>query len=271
MSYPKKRSDYLIFSSIGDSSNISCWLGDRNFDLWLAYYGDDKSDKFSSDCEFYIRKKGAKFPNFYHLYGQLKDVVHQYKYIMIADDDLVISAGELNKFFDIIDEQQLSLAQPAFDLCGKVSHKVTKMHSLSKLRYTNFVEVTCPAFKTTYLKKFMNVYDEEIVGWGADWWFSSMVEELDGFRNTIAIVDQVTCLNPLDSTKKNGREIDRIQNTETRQQVWSKVKQHYGLNIEEVARQKQRILSFDPVLLLKYTKMRAGWIALRLLERINPR
>ena len=174
---------------------------------------------------------------------------------MIVDDDLFFSGAEINLLFEIIDQQNLSLAQPAFDLCGKVSHPATKVHPLSLFRYTNFVEVTCPVFKTPYLLDFMKEYDPILVGWGVDWWFSQLVEQKDKGRHTIAVVDAVTCLNPFDREKINGREIDRLQTKEKRIENWLRVKNDRRLEIEEVVKQYGIVTEHNPQRFFKYLKM----------------
>ena len=146
MQFPVKRHNWLVYSSIGDNTNMPHWLPERQFDLWLTYYGDNTDLDLSDQCEFFLHKKGAKFPNFFALFQEFKSLVAEYDYVMIADDDLVFSGAEINLLFTIMQQQGLSLAQPAFDLCGKVSHPATKMHPLSLLRYTSFVEVACPVF-----------------------------------------------------------------------------------------------------------------------------
>ncbi len=94
------------------------------------------------------------------------------------------------------------------------------------MRYTNFVEMTCPLFRRDKLDVFMKIYDPVLVGHGMDSWFlHTMGPDL---RGHVAVVDEVTCVNPHDRSK-GGREIDRLQSTKRRMEVWAEVRQKYGI------------------------------------------
>lgn len=270
MTAPDKTHRYLVYSSVGDNANIQCWLEDRNFDLWLTYYGDDNSVDLSEKCEYFLHKKGAKFPNFFYLFREFEHIVEQYEGVMIADDDLIMSGEDINSLFSLMQEHNLSLAQPSFNVCGKVSHPATRMRALSKLHFTSFVEVACPIFKTQYLLDFMKEYDDIVIGWGADWWFSYLVEKRDGRGTSIAVIDQVSCLNPLDVTKNQGREIDRFQSKDKRKEIWAGVKKERGLDLVEEVVQYKVIPSYSMVLFARYLKMRAKWLVMRLSSRLLP-
>jgi hypothetical protein len=99
------------------------------------------------------------------------------------------------------------------------------------LRYTNFVEVTCPLFETNQLCGFPEIYDPGVVGWGGDWWFLHWLKNETGDK--IAIVDEVLCLNPHDNTKASGSEIDKAQNLQSRILAWEQKKYNEKLNIDQ--------------------------------------
>ncbi len=238
---PTKTSEFLVFSSVGDSTNVDRWLKGRNFDLWIVYYGDDPSTDYSHDCEYFVRRKGAKFPNFQAAFIEHRDLLARYEAIMVADDDLIMSGRAINELFAIRRRYDLWLLQPSFDMQSRISHPITRKRPWSLLRYTNFVEVTCPLFETSRLMQFMDVYDDRLVGWGIDWWYSHLIHQADEQSNKIAIVDTVSCRNPRESTKPRGREIDRLQSKTLRQHYWSVVKRQHALEIDERAMQFAQI------------------------------
>lgn len=80
-------------------------------------------------------------------------------------------AAGINRCFELREQFDLWLLQPAFDPAGKISHTVTRLQVGPSLRYTNFIEMTCPLFEKQALDRFMNVFDPSLKGWGADWWF----------------------------------------------------------------------------------------------------
>jgi len=214
---PAPLSKFLVYTCAGHESNLSRWRKSRDdFDLFVVYYGDQTGQYFH-ESDYYISQKGGKFPNFYKVYSQWRKIFDSYQVVMIADDDLIFTSSNLSVFFKIFETYNLSLAQPSFDPRGKASHRVGKVRPFSLMRYTNFVEVTCPAFDSYSLALFMSVYDPELNCQGVDYWFSGLIAKV---KKRIAIVDAVVCLNPRDETKINGREIDTLFDSEERERQW---------------------------------------------------
>lgn len=221
----------LVFTSAGDRSNLALWCKSRrNFDLWICYYGD-RLGALIDLADYYVIRKGGKFPNLRYCVERWRDIFEQYDAIMVADDDLIMKTNDFSALFDIREKYGISVLQPAFDLRGKISHRITREQSFSFLRYTNFVEVTCPLFCKDDLLDFMSVYDPELVCWGVDWWFVEHIGNPDQRR--FAVVDYVTCINPHDHQKGGGREIDRIQSDQKRIENWHRYKKRYGLKAED--------------------------------------
>jgi hypothetical protein len=225
---PASDSNHLVFTSAGDRSNLRGWLeGRRDFDLWVVYYGD-RPGMFQESCNFHVSRKGAKFPNLHFCYQRWPEVLARYEAIAVLDDDIVIDAGGITRLFEIRRELDLWALQPAFRLAGKVSWDITAVHATAKLRYTNFIEMACPLFRRDKLDAFMAVYDPELVGYGADWWFlHTLGTQLE---NRVAVVDEVTCINPYDRSKGGVREIDTLQSHEKRKEVWERMKALHGLS-----------------------------------------
>lgn len=222
----------LVFTSAGDHSNLRRWLrGQRDFDLWVAYYGD-RPGTFQEESELYISRQGSKFQNLHYCYSKWRDVLERYDAIMVMDDDIVINATGLTRLFAIRRELDLWALQPAFRLAGKISWNITRVQPTARLRYTNFIEMTCPLFRRDKLDEFMAVYDPELIGYGEDWWFLHNLG-VDRAGNHVAVVDEITCINPHDRAKGGRREIDRLHSHEERKAVWERMKARYGLDEQE--------------------------------------
>jgi len=220
----------LVFTSAGDRSNLRLWLQGRwNFDLWVCYYGD-RSGTYQDVADRYTARKGSKFQNIHHLYMEDPSVFHSYEAVMVMDDDVVISGKAISRLFDLRNERDLWLLQPAFRSRGKISHEITRVNPRTLLRFTNFVEMTCPLFRMDKFEKFMRAYDPELVGWGMDWWFTEVLG--DDVAGKIAVVDGVLCTNPFDQFRGGTREIDRLQNSPDRLRGWEQTKVKYGLRGE---------------------------------------
>lgn len=218
---------YLVFTSAGDNANLHCWLeGRRNFDLWVTYYGD-MENPYKNNSDYSISKKGGKFPNLYYVYQNWADIIKHYEAIIVMDDDIVISGSDISRLFDIRNEYDLWLLQPAFDPKGKISHPITRLQSSNLLRFTNFVEVTCPLFRMDKLNDFMEIYNPKLVGWGIDYWYMHLLEP--GIKGSVAVVDKISCINPHDKTKGGQREIDRLQATDERIKNWTVMKEKHRI------------------------------------------
>lgn len=225
------KSQYLLFTSAGDHSNIHHWLqGSRNFDLWVSYYGNEKN-KYEDISDYHIEKKGGKFPALHYVYQHWKDILDNYQAIFIMDDDIIIDASAISRLFKIRKKYDLWLLQPAFTKKGKYTHKVTVVNPTTFLRYTNFVEVTCPLFKKEKLDEFMKVYDPILIGWGVDWWFMDVLGR--NLQGKVAVIDDIVCINPHDSTKGGQREIDLLQKRSDRVENWDKIKKKYNIQTQE--------------------------------------
>ena len=227
---PTPQSKFLVFTSAGDNSNLAHWLnGNKNFDLWISYFGDEEN-KYSDVADYYMMRKGGKFPVLHYIYQQWDNIVSQYDAIFVLDDDLIFTGTDIGQLFETLIKQNLSLLQPAFDKRGKVSFKLNEVQPFSFLRYANFVEVACPMFTQTELTKFMRIYDPELIGWGVDLWYSELISNNDEQHNKIAIIDYISCINPRDEKKiNNKREIDLLQSRDDRIATWEAIKKANNL------------------------------------------
>jgi hypothetical protein len=235
----------LVFTSAGDRANLRGWLlGERDFDLWIMYYGN-ASGTFQDSADFYAARKGSKFQNLHYCYQRWPEIISRYDAIMVMDDDILIDATGITRLFRIRQELDLWALQPAFRLSGKVSWPITVVQATARLRFTNFIEMACPLFRRDKLDAFMAVYDPELVGYGMDWWFlHSLGADL---ANHVAVVDEVTCINPYDKNKGGQREIDQLQTHEKRKEVWERIKARYGL--DEQNREHKEFKRIDKPLL----------------------
>lgn len=223
---------YLVYTSAGDNANLQHWCtGERHFDLWITYYGT-QGQKYKELADYYNTRPGGKFPNLLYIYQHYYDILKKYKAIWVADDDLIINTAAINELFLIREKFNLWLLQPAFDPQGKISHPITQMDSSCYLRYTNFVENTCPLFLRKRLDCFMKFYQPVLVGWGIDWWYLDVLGP--NLKGKVAIVDQWPCLNPHDTQKTQGkREIEILQASSLRSALWRQMKEKHRLTSED--------------------------------------
>lgn len=266
----RPNSRFLVFTSAGRHANCHAWVkGKRNFDVWITNYSK-KENRWAECADYYLEREGGKFPNLHFAFKRYPEIFKRYDAVFVADDDLVISASQISDLFEILFEYELDVLQPAFSQLGKWSHKITRAQLFSYLRYVNFVEVTCPLFRTNKLSDFMAVYDPILVGWGTDHWF--MQSLVSDHRKKAAIVDAVVVINPFDEVK-GGREIHTLQVDKIRYAAWKKIQRTRG--VSEVSpltewsqvRRWTRIRFYSSTLVTVVTKL---WVRIRVVFGADP-
>ena len=235
---------WCIFTSAGDNNAIRLWLlGDvpRRWDLIVAYYGDNDHEfaeinKISSNA---FRAKGGKFQNLKKLMAQSPRRLDQYSHVWVCDDDIRMSAVQINDAFAIAEFFKFWVAQPSFLQEGKISHVITRSAGPQcDYRIVNFIEENVPIFSRVKLIEFLTAYDGSLTGWGIDYWYLNLfganklgrITSLFGKSGMgrFAIIDRVTVINPQDE-EKGGSELDRLQPLSLRLAAWREAKAKYGL------------------------------------------
>jgi len=157
-----------------------------------------------------------------------------YEAVWVTDDDIRIDHGRISRLFQIRRKHKMRVLQPSFAKGGRSSHWVTKQQTKElatrPIRYTNFVEMTCPMFDIWALRRFMDVFDPDVKGWGTDFLFLATLrnagQAIDShgefLRGKVAVIDSVPCVNPNTVTKHDKREITKLQSTQTRIEHFSK-------------------------------------------------
>ena len=246
--YEKKvnNRNFLVFTSAGNNSInfIKPWFkSNRNYDIAIAWYGTDEDvrKELSKICDYMIDIKGGKFPNFKYFYYNNLNIINNYKGFWIVDDDISLESHKISKLFETLIKENLYILSPSFNTNGKISHKINiknnrfldpvkmsgeKVKYNKCIRYTNFIEMTCPFFSNDIIHIVIKDFPNILVGWGGDWYFLNIVYDYmniqRGSKNDkIAIDDCIDIINPHDNDKIDGiREIHRLSNDETRKKIW---------------------------------------------------
>jgi hypothetical protein len=223
---------WCLFTSAGDKNSIRLWLaGDmpRRWDLVVAYYGDSDHvfSEISKHCSYAFRTKGSKFQNLKKLVVATPDFFDNYSHVWVCDDDILMSANQIDEAFYLTESLGFWVAQPADRPEGRFSYWITCVAGGRwDYRVVNFVEVRMPIFRRDKLVEFLTVYDGSLVGWGIEHWFGNLFRA-DEFGR-FAILDKVPVTNPR-NRQKGGSEIDRLQAAPLRKANWNMVREKYGL------------------------------------------
>ncbi len=202
---------YLVFSSVGDRSEINKWLShpqQRIFDVVLYYYGDKKPP--SIDVEQIEIRKGMKFQNFVHFLS--KNDISTYDAIWVVDDDMRMKTKPINRMFKVFSKFGLLLAQPSFKEGGHIAWPITRHDPECVLRYTNFVENNACVMSTQVIPLFLETFKDAGTGFGVDFIWPKILEYP---TDKIAVIDASKCLHRLSKFSELDqvipRDLHRIQ------------------------------------------------------------
>lgn len=190
---------FLIVLRTGDTSLHKEWLTpkiERNFDLFLDYYGD-QPNMFKEDATYYTASKSVKYNSLFALIENYKSIIFDYKAVWFPDDDISTNSVNINKMFDLFSTYDLLLAQPSLTKDSYFSHPITLKRETTKLRYTNFVEAMAPIFSLEALMMCYNTFSKSISGWGLDFTWPKI---LNYPTDKIAILDET----PIKHTRPVG-------------------------------------------------------------------
>lgn len=182
---------YCVISAVGKNSLHREWIKESlDFDLHLIVY-DGSYNKFYNDTDFISYQRGNKFKLVYDYLQQYPEYLNKYELFFIPDDDIRMDAANISKFFSVMQEQKLEIAQPALsDSYYTYEHTVKQRGVL--LRYINFVEMMAPCFSCDALKKVLFTFNEDISGWGIEFHWG----ELIGFTGKeMAVIDDLHCVH----------------------------------------------------------------------------
>ena len=196
----KAMRDYLVFVRAGRNSLHPEMLADdpdRNWDCcingWEAPPGSTARD---FGVESFYPGALNKFEAFDAMFGgSMADM--PYRYVMMIDDDLRFTPGDVSRFFELCESHCLFLCQPAIGLGSNANHLINIRNPVCEIRQVNFVEVMAPCFSREALQVLLQTFRLTRCTWGIDYAWSSL---LDG-QSKISIVDAV----PMDHTKPMDR------------------------------------------------------------------
>lgn len=165
---------YLVFMRIGANALHPQWLQrepNRNWDLFLSCYSPNPHHPEAVATSTGGYNKLTHFRECVQS-GQLD--LSTYRLVMLADDDLEITDGSISAFFESADRLGLTVSHPAQSWAGYWSHRIMLRNPLAEWRETNFVEVMCPCFKTSFITHHLDSLAITFSTWGTDHAYSHL-------------------------------------------------------------------------------------------------
>ena len=182
--------DYLVFVRAGPSSLHPRLLAEdphRNWDCYVNAWSDRQvGEALGSSAEFHEPGGLNKFEAFAEAWPAIRKV-HAYRFVLMLDDDLIFEPGDVSRFFDYCERENLKIAQPAIAIGSHANHWINIRNPGCEVRRVNFVEVMAPCFSRAALELLLPTFTLTRCTWGIDYAWASMLDGQDAF----SIVDAV--------------------------------------------------------------------------------
>ncbi|RYG15756.1 DUF707 domain-containing protein, partial [bacterium] len=183
---------FLVVGRVGDNSLHASWIADpstpRTWDLQLNAYGTDESLIQNGDLPP-VLDRGTKWDSLVRHFRSQPELLDRYDYVMLPDDDLLMDVASINRMFEIVVENDLTMAQPSLSYDSYLSHPIVLRCPQFRLRYTNFIESMSCCMKSSFLKRLLPMFEHHFTGWGTDLIWTML---MDDPAYKAAIVDEVS-------------------------------------------------------------------------------
>ncbi len=183
----------LVIVRAGKNSLHPNWLDanhTRNWDLIVSWYDDDVYKTLAD--EKVVRIKGGKFDGLFRTVSTFDNLLANYDYVWLPDDDILTSQSDINKLFTFMRKFELTVAQPSLNWDSYYSILLTLNSPSFKLRYVTFVEVMVACMRVDLLQKILPHFENNMTLWGMDVIWCRL--ENDNFRKS-AIIDEIQVLH----------------------------------------------------------------------------
>jgi hypothetical protein len=180
---------YLVFVRAGADSLHQRLLREnphRNWDCCVNWYVEPREE----DLADYYWPGGQtlnKLEGFLEFRAQLP-AAWPYRYVLLLDDDLYLSPGEISHFFKLCDYYRTYLSQPALRWFTHTTLNSLVRNPVCVLRRVSFVEGMAPCFSAAALAELAHTFKWTRSVWGTDWAWAALLQG----RPHIHVVDAVS-------------------------------------------------------------------------------
>lgn len=184
---------HLVVPRVGRRSLHPHWLGDapgRNWDMHLCPF-EELSAEAHAGCTSSPVIAGPKWAGLRELF----DTWHgwrEYEYIWLPDDDVLTTAANIDRFFEIASALQWDLCAPALHDDSYYAHYSTMRNRNCTARRMGFVEIMVPCFSRAALERLLPTLALSSTGWG--WGLDSVWPKLLGYER-MGVIDETPVLH----------------------------------------------------------------------------
>jgi hypothetical protein len=168
----------LVVVRAGKNSLHPRWLAGaqaRSFDLIVSLYDSEASFDHGPDVPVVLRR-GGKWDGLHAVLGE-EGALDGYDYILLPDDDLDMTASDIEAVFAAMRRHDLDVAQPSLTWDSYFSHFSVLSCPGFTLRYVNFVEIMAPCLRREVLEKILPEFADTMSGFGLDYVWCRLSED----------------------------------------------------------------------------------------------
>lgn len=190
----KQNRSWAVFLQCGPGSLHRQWLTSdphRPWDLIVNQYQKIDTGDMGADVEI-LQTGSTKSTGFYQFAQAYPEIVDEYDYTLLLDDDIVTTEADITALFEIVDDHSFDLAQASLTKGSIFSWPVFKTKG-DGYRRVNMVEIMMPMISKRALTIMKPLFGQSVSGWGVDFVGSLLVRQQLGDR--IAVIDTVSMLH----------------------------------------------------------------------------
>ncbi len=178
----------LVIVRAGDNSLHEGWLeGERNWDVIVSCFGESPQ-KWQRDDIVHLVYAGGKFDGIYDAFQQQPDLLDKYDYIMMADDDFLMTTSDINRLFDVMREHHLQIGHPSFSYQSYGLYFPAYHNPNFQLRFINFVENGVTCLHRSVWQQILPLYKNNPLGHYIDNFWARLTEVP---ARQVALIDQI--------------------------------------------------------------------------------
>ena len=215
---------FLVFVQANCSFRRHFLYEERNFDVLLNHY-DRRPDRPNTAADLVIYQRGTKTTAISKLLEIEPHLLTSYDAVFFLDDDIDITAQQVERLFAVMAEHDLDLVQPSLSAESDCVWNAFKQPNVGDgVRHVNSIEIMMPCLSRRALQEVGWVFSESVSGFGVDLLFGHM---LSVRYNTPACVIGSVVGRHEKKIDENGGEFYKFMrdsNINPKMELWSVVK-----------------------------------------------
>lgn len=216
----------LVYLQSGRDAQPRYLVGTRAFDVLRNYY-QDPGDAVCQDSDHVVFQRGSKVSGIAAMLRNKPDLL-EYDFILFLDDDIDMTAVDIERFFAAMRSSGAALAQPLLTKDSPCVWPVFRDPELAGKRSpVSSVEVMMPGFSRDALTRLAWTFSETVSGFGVDLlWGHTLDQDRDAGR--ILLIGDVLAqhMKPIDDVGGAFYRFMAEHNINPKYELWMMMQRH---------------------------------------------